>query len=243
MTENKIQPAPDEPAAPKELGSAFDLLGRSFEIVKKYWYLFAVVYAIDIIITIFDALNPYRIFSNQNIDSSSTSVSGLNENFYIGVAAVSALVALVVYIYLFVARTSLEVKTTAGKSPTLSEILKDGAKYFFPLLGLVIFSIVIILLGLLLLIVPGIIAIGRLALAPYFLVEGLSMKEALKKSNQLGKQYFGKVWAAIGVMILIGIGAGVLGLVPIVGTLAGTAMFIAYSLVVPLRYQQLKKLG
>lgn len=101
---------------------------------------------------------------------------------------------------------------------------------------------VVIGIGFLLLIVPGIIAIGRLALAPYIMIDKkVGIEEALKQSNELGKKYFWKVWAAILVMILVtAILAGLLGIIPILGPLASVAVSIAFSVVLALRYQQLR---
>jgi hypothetical protein len=51
----------------------------------------------------------------------------------------------------------------------------------------------------------------------------------------------GLIYGAIGVTIVIAILAGLIGVIPVLGPLAGAAITIAYSLVLPLRYRQLKK--
>jgi len=68
----------------------------------------------------------------------------------------------------------------------------------------------------------------------------LGVIESLKQSNDKAKGNMGKIYGAIGVVILIAIGTSIISSVPILGPLVGTAITIALSLVLALRYQQLK---
>jgi hypothetical protein len=219
----------------QQIGSAFDLLGRSVELVRRNWLAFLVVNIIGLLgaLAAFMPGTDTEFINAANFDTAAILSVGL---------AVMVVVA-VVNIFLYTMMTSLQVRASGGQQPAIGELARDGAKYFFRLLGLIIIEVVIIVLGLLLLIVPGIIAIGRLAMAPYFMLDkNLSIGEALSQSNRMGKAYFGKIWAAIGVFILVSIGASIIGGVGDIGQLLGALIAIAFSLILPLRYQQLKNL-
>lgn len=188
------------------------------------------------------------VYDEKDVDAkyqSIGSLSGLDASQIAAVAGAASIVILifvVIGIFLSVMATSLEVKSTAGKKPTLGELFNDGKKYFFRFIGLCILLGIIIVFGLLLLIVPGIFALGRLAMAPYHMIDkDLGIIEAIKASNEQAKGRMTKVYAAIGVTILIGLGASMVeGLLPVIGPLLAAVISIGFSLVLALRYQQLK---
>lgn len=227
------------------VGSAFDLLGKSYEVVKNNWQMFAVVNVFGILSAVMSALNlgDYDTGKqNGAMFSGSSELSGFGLSAVLGGGLIIVLLLLAVNFFLFTMATSLEAKSSGGKKPDFSELFNDGKRFFFPLLGLMIIMVIVIGIGFLLLIIPGIIAVGRLSMAPYIMVDKkVGIEEALKQSNELGKKYFGKVWAAVLVMILItAILVGLLEIIPILGPLAGVAVAIAFSVVLALRYQQLK---
>ena len=85
-------------------------------------------------------------------------------------------------------------------------------------------------------------ATSRLIMSPFHLVDkDLGVIEAIKQSNDKAIGRMGLVYGAIGVMVLISILASIIGAIPVLGPLVGAGITIAYSLVLALRYQQLKK--
>ncbi|MBW3568952.1 hypothetical protein KY385_02365 [Candidatus Parcubacteria bacterium] len=234
MTKNQINS--------EDVGSAFDLLKPSFEIVKRNWIAFTAVNILSLISTVIFIFYKFD-YASKDIEGYLAPEGVVLDN-RLALFILITLILFVISYYLFVMRTVLQVESTAGKKPSLGHLFEKAKKYWLRLLGVIIITGVIIVTGLILLIIPGIIAIGRLALAPYFMIDkDMGVIEAIKASNEVGKKYFWKVLAAVGVMFLIGIGAALLDVVPVIGTLLGTLITIAFSLVVPLRYQQLKKLG
>lgn len=233
-------------AEKKQIGSAFDLLGKSWNIVKNNWQVFA---AVNIFVILGAIANAFGV-EDKNYDGSNNkyeaagSFAGLGDGQIAAIVSAGIVIVLavaIVGILLAVMATSLEVKAAAGKKPTLSELFEDGKKYFFRFIGLVILLAVIILSGLILLIVPGIFAIGRLVMAPFHMVDkDLGIMEAIRQSNAQAKGRMTKVYAAIGVTILIGILANIVGSVPVLGPLAAAVITIGFSLVLALRYQELK---
>lgn len=231
-------------AAAPNLGSAFELLGKSLEVVKRNWKMFVVVN----IFTILGSLS--AITPNQKADEYATPTNPpfdfewVNDGGKLLTVLAIALVLILVMMFVYAMMTSLELRSTSGETPTFSTLFADAKKYWLRLFGLSIVCGLILIVGFLLLIVPGIIAIGRLIMSPYLLLDkDLGVMEAIRQSNEMGKKYPGKVWAAIGVTIVVQILAAVVGIIPILGAIIGTGIVIAYSLVGVLRYQQLKKLG
>lgn len=225
------------------VGSVFELLGKSANIVKANWQMFAVVNILAILSAIGNAAGANReIESSWTYNGSQiTGFSGTELTGMLGVGLGLILLFVLVGIFLFTMATCLEVKSSAGKKPGLSELFADGKKYFFRIIGVVLLAGLIVFGGFILFIVPGVIALGRLIMSPYHLVDkDISVTEALKQSNKQAKGRMGLIFPAIGVAILVSIAASVVGAIPILGPLAGAAISIAYSLVLALRYQQLK---
>jgi len=137
---------------------------------------------------------------------------------------------------------SLQVRVAAGEQPSTSSLVQDGKKYTWRMVVMGLVAGLIVLVGLILLIVPGIIAIMRLMFAPYHLVDkDLSVREALKASNEQAKQNSKEVWKVLGVLSVLGLAAGLVeAAIPIIGVLLSSAVFIVIGVVPVLRYQQLK---
>ena len=125
----------------KQIGSAFDLLGKSWEIVKNNWQAFA---AVNIFVILGAIASSFNIESKKYDETSSGyqaagSLAGLEQNqvaAIVGAGIVTALLIAVVGVFLAVMTASLEVKTSAGKKPSLNELFSDGKKYFFRFIGL-----------------------------------------------------------------------------------------------------------
>lgn len=228
-----------------EVGSAFDLLPKSWEIVKNNWKAFAVVNVLSILSAL-AALSPdYDKGPNNFMAGPTASFSGWELGTILGFGIVIGLILAAVSVILYAMSTVLQVKSSTGKTPSVSELFDTAQKnwLWLRLVGLTIVSGLIVLVGLILLIVPGIIAIGRIIMAPYLMVDrNLGVMDSLKASNELSKNNTGKVWAAIGVTVLIAIAAGIINSVPQIGPIIGTLFGIAFSLVLVLRYQQIKNL-
>ena len=115
-------------------------------------------------------------------------------------------------------------------------VVKDRGWRLF---GLYIVMSVLIVVGLILLIIPGLILIRRFFFAPYVMIDkNTGIKDSLNESAALSKLNTGAVWAVIGVMLLIGLA----NIIPIIGGLASFAFGSLYSVAPALRYQQFKKL-
>jgi hypothetical protein len=107
------------------------------------------------------------------------------------------------------------------------------------MLGLYVVMGLLIFVGLVLLVIPGLILIRRFFLAPYVMLDKkIGIREALEESTRLSRLNTGSIWGIIGVMFLIGL----LNIIPFIGGLISFAVGSLYSVAPALRYQQLKKL-
>ncbi len=227
----------------KEIGSAFDLLGKSYEIVKKNWPAFVVVNIFSIVSSVLMGLK-ISIFDNSSIDPYNidwASYIEIGDSMALGVFVVA--ISVVVVILFLLALAVLQVRVSAGLTPTISQIFNDAIKFGLRLIGLFVLSSIIITIGAILFIIPGFIAIGLLALSPYILIDkDVGVIEAMKRSYALGKAHFWKVWGALGVLILVAIGTNFISYFPVIGPIVGTLVSIAFSLVIVLRYRELNAL-
>jgi hypothetical protein len=231
-------------ASSRHIGSAFDLLGKSAEIVKRNWKMFLLVNVLAVLAAIPpDNKNTKTEDDFSSVTSAFSGATGVEIGAVVGFGAVIVALVLVLVLFLTAMSVVLELRSSKGEKPSFSVLFDDAKKYWLRLLGLFILMGIIIIAGLILLIVPGIIAIKRLLYAPYIMVDkDLGIVDSLKASNELSKKHSDYTWAAFGVMVLISIIAGVISAFPFIGWLIGTVVAVAYSLVIPLRYLQLKKL-
>jgi len=148
--------------------------------------------------------------------------------------------SIVLSLLLYPALTYLQLESAKGNKVGAIDTVKNSYKYFWRLLGLAVLTVLVIILGFLLLIVPGFFMIRRYLLAPYYLVDGdLGVIEAMKRSANDSKEFSYAIWGIIGVMILI----EVLGIIPILGAIAGAILQILYYCAPAIRYFQIKQVA
>lgn len=230
-------------ASEAKIGSVFDLPEKSWNLVKKNWQMFAVVNILSLlsgVLAIFS--DPPKEENNLNFfESTSSLLLGPGLGFFIGLGVIIVLAFIVASIFLLAMSTSLELRASKNEKPSFDTLFQTAKKFWLRQLGLFIVMGFIITIGLILLIVPGIYAIGRLIFAPYLMFDkDLGIIDSLKASANLTKGNAGPVWASIGLTILFGIGAGIVGSLPLIGELLSTIIIIAFSLILVLRYRELK---
>lgn len=228
-----------------KVGSVFDLPSKSWQFVKDNWQMFAVVNILSILSAVAagfgnedkeDKGSPF-----QGADPSGI-VSGQELGALLGLGVITVLLFIAVSIFLYAMAMVLELKAAKGEKPNLNSLVEGAKKYWLRLFGLAILSGLIIVGGLILLIVPGLIAIARLVFAPYIMIErDLGIIDSMKASNEMAKDRFGQIWAALLIVILIAFAASAVSAIPMVGPIIGTAITIAFSLVIVLRYLEIKK--
>ena len=114
-----------------------------------------------------------------------------------------------------------------GRPGNLGDCLRVGLGRFFPIIGLAICMSIGIMIGFVLLVIPGIIlAVMWFVATPACVVEQLGPMSAMGRSSELTK---GHRWKIFGMLVLVVIGAGIVSL--IIGALLGlTGSFVLVTL-------------
>lgn len=131
----------------------------------------------------------------------------------------------------------LAIRAAQHNKVELGDIWNEFKVKGLRLLLLEILLVIIVGAGLILLIIPGVYLIGRLAIAPYVLIDkNTKVVEALNRSWELTK---GRMWQ-IYTVILFGIVLALPNVIPFFGPIIAFALALAYSVALPLRYLELK---
>ncbi|HXY18136.1 MAG TPA: hypothetical protein VEH48_01800 [Candidatus Nitrosopolaris sp.] len=233
-------------SSPLNLPSAFDLFKPSKEIVLKNIWIFGPLYAVPVILWVHNWIwTPAA--SGGSWWEKSTGVSG-NWGFSpiaswgyatVGFSIIWFLLAAVGGTIAQFMITVAALQASEDKALDFRELWQVVKKIGWRLLGLYLLIALYVIVGFILLIIPGIIMIRRYFLAPYVMIDkNCGVTEAMELSAAMSKPYSGSIYGIIGVTILIGL----IGIVPFIGSLASLIVGMLYVLAPALRYQQLKKL-
>lgn len=154
-------------------------------------------------------------------------------------AIITGLAVVVTGLIILASIVVTELKSAAGHRLTFEKAVREGLRYVWRMIGLFLLSGLIICVGFLLFIVPGIFALQRLLLAPYFLVDqNIGVIEAMKRSFRASKKYSNAIWGMVGVLVAINL----IGIIPGIGWAAAAILSIAYLCAPAVRYVQLAAL-
>lgn len=220
------------------LPSALDLLAPSRASVIHNSKLFAVVYILPVASVLAVMTHRARyIYTTDKGVGLLRDYFGASNNGLWGYGAFFTIMLAVLEIFVLAFATALRLKAAQGEQPTFDDIWDIAAKYWLRLFWLYVHIAVRVVLGLILLIIPGVIAFRKYYLAPYFLVDqDLSTREALQRSAAATKRDTGAIWGVIGLGFLISL----LGALPLIGQLISLLFGALYSVAPAMRYQQLK---
>lgn len=229
--------------SPLRVSSAFELFPQSYEIIKRHFNVFTVLFSASGLLALWDTLGRYVDDSTGGWKEVILSKSlGININagkFYdSGFVGVIGLLALLAYLFIVVAvlRASQHRAISLG---SILEELREGWLWIKMIGALLLLGLVIVL-GLFALIIPGIILIWRLYFVLYILVDKrVGIIDAFKQSWNMTRGYAGAVYGVILVTILLSLG----NIVPIFGPLVAFVLTSIYMVAPALRYQELKRVS
>ena len=228
------------------LTNAFDLFGKSYAVVRRNLNVYALVYAIPAAMMIAGTI---QLIDNSQRDgwnwgnTFSSSVWGPNVGSDSSVETASTILAIVLFfgaIISYFLAIILNLRAAQGKTVTFStvwsELWRNGL--WFKLIGLALMTILILIVGFILLIIPGVILLWRLYLAPYILVDKQTTSmDALSISWNMTKGYAWPIYS----IILFSVVLSLPSITPIVGGLISFVLGVAYAAAPALRYQEIKK--
>lgn len=230
-----------------DLTGAVNLFGKSYALVRKNLNVYALVYAIPAAMMIAGIIQ--IIADNQRHGwawghAFSSSFLGPSIGSDSSVQTASTILAVVLLfgaIISYFLAVVLNLRVAQGSRPTLRSLWEEVTQNWLwaKLLGLGVVTIMMLVVGFILLIVPGVIILWRLFLAPYILIDQkTTIDEALSKSWKMSSGYAWPIYS----IILFSFVLALTGIIPIVGSLIAFILATAYAAAPALRYQELKNL-
>ena len=223
------------------LKNAWDLFIKNINLFIILGLIAVGLMLIPAILTFFTGLSFAGLSGLTSMTADSTGmpvVSGLFATVGVSSIILISIVTLIVVTWMMAASTYAVYNVVSGKTVTAWDNYKLGLKKFWVFLGMSIVATFLVGIGLILLIIPGIIAAIFLSYAYYLLVaENLTIGKAISRSFELAK----RSWVSILVLVIIlaAIG-GVLGMIPVVNLIASPIMSIFGTLVIALLYGKVK---
>jgi hypothetical protein len=236
-------------SSPLYLPGAFELFTPSKAIILKNIWIFGPLYAVPLVFWIhswiWSPLPTQHVRLWQHSDGFSSGWIGsplpIDLTFLVvGFSILWFLLIIVIGTIVQIMTQAAQLEAAQSKHLDFQNLWQTLKKFGWRITGLYITMSLIILIGFILLFVPGLFMIRRYILAPYAMLDkNLSIREALDQSARLSKRNTGAIWGVLGVMLLIGF----INIIPIIGGLASFVFGSLYSIAPALRYQQLKQLA
>jgi hypothetical protein len=136
----------------------------------------------------------------------------------------------------------LQLAAARGGQPGIRECYASGLPYFWRVIGFEIWFSVLMLIGLVLLIVPGLIVLRRYYLTPFYIIDRkLDIGAAMTAAHQETNLVAGFVWGTIGVVVAFAIVASILSVAGPVGVVAADFVALIYLFGPVLRYREIAK--
>ncbi len=135
----------------------------------------------------------------------------------------------------------MQTRVIHGATPGIAECYRGALRHIFRLVGLAGLLTVLILIGLLFFIVPGLIFIRRYALAPYYLIDhDLGIRQAMQRSAADSKPVSKYIWSLITVNAIVATVSLLLfvKIFPPYGSLIAYFIITLYTLAPALRYRE-----
>lgn len=230
--------------SPLYLPSAFELFTPSKDLFVKYFNVFGLLYILPLIFWLHSWMDTPARGGNYAIRGTDANGAwslplGFNAAV-IGFTILWFIIAVAIGTVIQVMMQKAQLDAVENREPTLNHCWQTFKKHGWEMFQLYVAMVLIFIVGFILFIIPGFFMIRRYIFAPYVMLDKkCGVKEALEESHRLGLQNTGAVWDLMGVLFLIGL----IGIFPIVGSLASFVLGALYSIAPALRYQQLKKLG
>jgi len=205
--------------------SAFKMVTDSWEAFKLNWVTFLILLLIPMLLVWAVVFAMFAAFS-------SGSTASYLIAFFIGV------VVFIVACILAPATIVTQLASAKGKAVEFSEVFEKSKSVVVPFIGLALLSALVIGVGLILFIVPGLIAAFFLVFSSYILVDKkLGIIESMKASYELVKAN----WEWVVALLLVQLAVSVVSYIPLVGWIAGLALTVAYFCLPALVYLKITK--
>jgi hypothetical protein len=227
--------------AAAKIKSVTDIFKDSSQIVRRNLYPFIIVNLLAALSVVWQAGLNVRDKTHGTSWSNvfEHGVFGNGGDFRYPGTGAGILVGLFIIASIVLALMSVILSVRAARQTTveLGEVWEEFKQKGWRLIGVEIAVGLIVIVGLILLIVPGLYFLGRLIMAPFILVDqNTGIREAINRSWDLTKDK----WVHVYTVILFGIVLSLPNIVPIIGPLVAFVLTFLYSVALPLRYYEFK---
>jgi uncharacterized membrane protein len=118
-----------------------------------------------------------------------------------------------------------QIASVKGQKVEFKEAFNKGIPFVLRFIGLGLLSAVVVILGFILFIIPGLLAIFFLSFAPFILVDkNTGVIDAMKASYEMVKEY----WKVTLGLLVVNFAIGLPSYVPVIGQLISLALTIGY---------------
>lgn len=243
----------------KEIRKAFDLLPKSYNLIKRNLQLFAILNTIPFVLVVLSAVNG-QTEPVKNADGSYT----IDWAAALGVSAGIAAIFIVISVVLQIMSLRLTLDVSTGKKSSLGRLWNFAKEYFMRLVGMAVIATVVaiglvllimgiptalfgalgvpalgLIVGAMALMVVMVILTARYFLAPYVMIDyDLGIVDSFNKSKEMSAGHGLQVVSVIVVSVILSIVPTLLGRV---GSIIAALLGIAYSVAPALRYLEIKK--
>lgn len=230
--------------AGNKISSSMDLLPQSFRLIRSH--LNAVVWLVYLpaLLMGLGQMLVAQVFVSQHYAQGAMTLTRLGNDVLgspkgqLGLGL--AFAGLIWSILVFPAIIYGTLAAAKGKDFDPINAAKESRRYFWKTLGLTAIIAAIVEIGLILFVVPGIIFLRMLILAPYYLVEhNLGVFEAMRVSARQSRLSKGPIYGVIGVLIWLMIGGAFLGIIPVIGVVLSLIVTYLYLFGPALRFIEL----
>jgi hypothetical protein len=153
-------------------------------------------------------------------------------------AAFLGLLLLAAGVLLWPAMIITQIDSAKNKKVDFSQAVKQAVKVALPFLGLTILIGLITLLGFVLLLIPGFLAIFFLCMAPYIYIDKkVGVVAAIKQSYKLVKAN----WRLVFAVFIVNFAISFVSIVPFFGSIANIVLTIIYFCLPALIYMQIRR--
>lgn len=207
----------------------FTVVGNAFQLIKQSWEAFKLNAWTFIALMLAPAVLAMILFFPLVFGGMVASGGGDDSGLLAGVGGIFMLLLFVLFfvlvVMLGVASVVTQLASVRGNKITVGEAFNLSKPLFVPVVVLAILSSLVIFAGLILLIIPGLLAMFFLMAAPFYVVDKkMGASDAMKASYELIKAN----WKVAAAFVVVNIVISIPSYVPVIGSLISTALSIAY---------------
>lgn len=221
---------------------SFDLLGPAFEAFKlNVGPLLFVVFLPLVAMIILGLLAIGLLFAGASAAGSWNDASNTGFIAILSFITIFAILFLIMSFILYAMQLLIQLQSVRGHKITIGQSFNSLKGKYLRLVGNSLIVGILVGVGLLLLVFPGLYLFRKYCLSPYFIIDkNAGVFESLTLSAEVTKQYSGAIWGTIGVFVLIAIlGIAVASVIPFLGNIFSSLVMVVAAMLFACRYQEM----